>query len=107
MPRNRRSFPQFIYYALVCLVAAGCHTQPPPAPTLQPACPDLVRNSVYYLADPEREGRGLGTAGIDEAANYISGYYAGLHLQPAPGLKGFFQPFDFTTVSGLAARRRP
>jgi len=93
------------YLTLLAFVAAGCQTQAPPL-ALQSASADLVRNSVYYLASPEREGRGPGTAGLDEAACYVAGYYHSLHLQPPPRQKSFFQPFTFTTVTGLAASTR-
>jgi hypothetical protein len=49
------------------------------------------------LADPAWEGRGIGTAGIEKAADWIAEHLKAAGLQPA-GEKGtWFQPFDVTT----------
>ncbi|MBV6415806.1 MAG: hypothetical protein CMLOHMNK_00327 [Steroidobacteraceae bacterium] len=48
---------------------------------------------VQYLAAPEREGRGLGTRGIGEAADYISGAFAAAGLTPAGDNGGWLQSF--------------
>jgi hypothetical protein len=52
-----------------------------------------LREDVTYLAADEREGRGPGTRGIDEAADYISFVFKSAGLKPAPGADGYFQPF--------------
>src|SRR5688572_11931968 len=44
-----------------------------------------VRKSVEYLASEELEGRGIGTKGLDLAADHIAGAFAKLKLQPPPG----------------------
>ncbi len=50
-------------------------------------------NHVAYLADDAREGRGIGTAGLDSAAQYIADYFSNLSLQTMfPG--SYFQKFD-------------
>jgi hypothetical protein len=57
---------------------------------------------VQWLADPAREGRGLESAGIDAAANYIADAFRAAGLEPAtPGSKSYFQ--DFTFVPAVAA----
>ncbi len=65
---------------------------------------DLSRH-VAYLADPAREGRGLGTAGIDAAAAYIAAEFDRFGLDPgAPG-GTYFQPFDAVVKTGKIGTR--
>ena len=56
-----------------------------------------VRALVRTLADPRWEGRGIGTAGIDSAANWIAARLAAAGLAPAGDHGTWFQPFDVTT----------
>lgn len=58
-----------------------------------------VRESVGYLASDELEGRGLGTKGLDKAADYVAGNFKKLGLQTAPGLDGYFQNFTITRAT--------
>jgi hypothetical protein len=58
-----------------------------------------VRDSVYYLASDELEGRGLGTKGLDKAADYVAGNFKKLGLQTAPGLDSYFQNFTITKAT--------
>jgi aminopeptidase YwaD len=57
------------------------------------AVEDSLRGHVYYLADDAREGRGIGTRGLDEAADYIAAALQRMGLQPAFD-SSYFQPFD-------------
>ena len=58
-----------------------------------------MRKDVTYLASEECEGRGVDTAGIHKAANYIVAEFVKAGLKPG-GVNGtFFQPF---TISGTA-----
>lgn len=52
-----------------------------------------IRADVTFLADDAREGRGVGTNGINAAADYIASAYKEAGLKPAPGAEGYFQPF--------------
>src|SRR5262245_42724751 len=70
--------------------APGRRGPPPPAGA-------RMREDVSSLAADEREGRGPGTRGIDEAADYISFVFRSAGLKPAPGPDGYFQPF---TIGG-------
>jgi Zn-dependent M28 family amino/carboxypeptidase len=58
-----------------------------------------IRQSVGYLASDELEGRGVGTPGLDKAADFVAGAFKKLGLQPVPGLEGYFQPFKITASS--------
>ncbi len=60
---------------------------------------DSLRAKQYVrtLADPRWEGRGIGTAGIDSAADWIAARMQAAGLAPG-GEKGtYFQPFEVTT----------
>lgn len=50
-----------------------------------------LKADVDWLADPAREGRGVGTAGLDAAADYVAARYQDLGLKPIGG--GYFQYF--------------
>jgi hypothetical protein len=52
-----------------------------------------LRDHVAWLASPEREGRGLGTAGIDAAATYVADQFKAAGLTPAGERGGWLQPF--------------
>lgn len=73
----------------------------PSAPTAKTGSEFQVdlRKSVEYLASDELEGRGVGTKGIDKAADYIAGTFKNLGLQPAPGQKDYFQAFTITAAT--------
>ena len=58
---------------------------------------ERLRADVAYLADDLRGGRGTGTRGIDDAADYIALVFREAGLKFAPGADGYFQPF---TVRG-------
>lgn len=48
---------------------------------------------VSFLADPAREGRGVGTGGLEESARYIAEQFAAAGLRPGGEDGGWFQPF--------------
>ena len=78
--------------------------------TLSPAA-HRVLDDVRYLAADARQGRGIGTAGLGEAASYIEAQFRAAGLAPAfPGGE-YRQPFTIpadapvamhTTVGGQA-----
>ena len=55
---------------------------------------DRFARDVAWLADDAREGRGVGTAGIEAAARYIEGRFRDLGLAPAGEEGTFRQAFD-------------
>src|SRR4051794_35008302 len=66
--------------------------------------PDVIedaRATLTYLASDELEGRGVGTHGLDVAADYIAGRFRSLGLQPPKGRDNYFQPFEYTVSSEL------
>ena len=60
--------------------------------------------AVRWLASPDREGRGPGTSGIEQAADWIAGEFAALpELQTRVVGDGPFQPFEMTLEATLGA----
>jgi Tol biopolymer transport system component len=70
----------------------------PPSPT---AAADRFGDDVRWLADDAREGRGIGTAGLDQAKQWIARRFASLGVEPA-GSDGWLESFDVPVA--VAAR---
>jgi hypothetical protein len=87
---------------LVTAAALGtslAHAQSaPPAP----ASVDRITHDVAWLADDAREGRGVGTAGLEAAAAYIAEEFREIGLAPG-GTDGYFQPFELDPQSPVLA----
>ncbi len=60
---------------------------------------EQLMSHVNFLAAPEREGRGFGTAGLDVAAEYIKEQFAAAGLKPGGDNGTFFQ--EFTATGGI------
>ncbi len=60
--------------------------------TLPPAARRVLKD-VQYLADDAREGRGVGTRGLDEAAHYIADAFKRAGVAPAGADRSYLQPF--------------
>ncbi len=58
---------------------------------------DRILRDIRWLADPEREGRGVGTAGLEAAGAYIEERMQALRLEPAGDGGGYRQPFPVRT----------
>ncbi len=52
-----------------------------------------MREHVAWLAATEREGRGLGSEGLQQSAKYIAERFAAAGLQPGGRDGSWFQPF--------------
>jgi len=61
-----------------------------------------VAADVGFLAADAREGRGVGTRGLDAAAEYIAREFARMGLSQ-PGEDGFFQQFTIDSTAPAAA----
>ncbi|MFL5375033.1 MAG: M28 family peptidase, partial [Myxococcales bacterium] len=55
---------------------------------------DRILRDIAWLADPLREGRGIGTAGLDASGAYIEQRFKELGLQPAGDNGSYRQRFD-------------
>ncbi len=60
---------------------------------------DRIRRDIHWLADPAREGRGIGTKGLEQAGSYLEARLRELGLEPA-GDQGSFQQ-KFPVVTGI------
>ena len=61
-----------------------------------PSLEQRFQSHIDYLASDRLEGRGVGTAGIEQAAEYIAEQFAKAGLEPG-GVDGtFFQSFEMT-----------
>lgn len=53
----------------------------------------MLAQDIQYLASDRLQGRGIGSAGADSAAEYIAKRFKELGLRQVPSLSGWFQPF--------------
>ena len=54
---------------------------------------DALTKHVTWLAAPEREGRGLGTPGLEAAGKYVADQFTAIGLEPGGDNRGWFQRF--------------
>ncbi len=78
--------------AALFALALGAGSAPAQAPSRK-ASADRILADVKYLGDDARQGRGVGTIGLDSAGAYIARQFKDAGLQPG-GTEGYFQPFD-------------
>ena len=76
--------------AISALCAAGLGLT---APLTAQSPSQRISNDIRYLADDARQGRGVGTEGLEDAALYIAEQFRLAGLIPA-GSDGFFQTFE-------------
>jgi len=62
-----------------------------------------LERDVAWLAAPEREGRGPGTAGIEAAAEWLAERFAALGLEVPEQRASVWQPFEMTLEAKLGA----
>jgi len=67
--------------------------------------PQRYLEHVKFLASPELQGRGAGSAGLESAAHYIARQFQAFGLKPA-GPSGYLQPFSLTANARLGAQNR-
>jgi hypothetical protein len=68
----------------------------PPKPARESAADRVVRD-VTWLADPAREGRGVGTQGLAASGEYIEAQFRSLGLSPAGAGGSFRQGLEVVT----------
>ncbi len=75
--------------------AAGTLAKREPLGRLAPVFdPGRLRAHVDYLASDELEGRGVGTRGIEAAAEYIAAQFEEMGLQPGAADGSYFERFE-------------
>jgi hypothetical protein len=70
----------------------------PPAKPLQPTAAERTLADATWLADPAREGRGIGTAGLAAAGAYLEQRMRGMGLEPLGDDGTFRAKFQVTTA---------
>lgn len=68
----------------------------------QRGSPRRVQVDIAFLAADAREGRGVGTGGLNAAAEYVAREFARIGLTQ-PSDSGFFQPFTIDSTAPAAA----
>lgn len=101
MQRYSRRLPLAVLGVGALLLARGLAAAPPsPGEISNPEITaEEVRAHVRYLASDELQGRGSGTPGNDEAADYIAGRFRAAGLAPAGESGTFFQ--QFPVIAGV------
>ncbi|MBM3995804.1 MAG: M20/M25/M40 family metallo-hydrolase [Planctomycetes bacterium] len=91
MPTSiRRGFPVLIAMVALNLVPYSGAQDAKSDPSVE-----RMRRDIFFLASDECEGRGVGTLGLDLAAQYIAVQFSRAGLKPG-GVNGtYFQPFPF------------
>jgi hypothetical protein len=83
------------FFLSLCVAGAGCNSRAANAVSID------ERKTLAYLASDELEGRGIGTAGLDRAADLIAHQFSAVGLRPLPRMSGYFQPFEITTATSV------
>jgi hypothetical protein len=89
--------------ALGALALAACALRSPgpaPAPVFDPGS---IAADVAWLADDAREGRGVGSAGLAAAADWVARGFAEAGLHPGAPDGGWLQPFEMTAAVRVAS----
>src|SRR5207237_944442 len=60
-----------------------------------------MRKDLFFLAGPECEGRGVGTAGLNKAADHVAAAFKAAGLKPAMADGSYFQPFTISNFPEL------
>jgi hypothetical protein len=91
--------------ALWLFACAGPARWPEPLPSAPAVDAAAWREDAAWLADPAREGRGLGTAGLDAAARFLAERFAAAGLEPGAPDGSFFQRFRMPVAIAVEAAR--
>lgn len=89
------------FVASLWLTLVGCNSTARPTSAVDRT---RERESLTYLASDELEGRGVGTTGLDKAAEFIAEQFSEAGLKHAGSLDGYFQPFDVTTETNVSEK---
>lgn len=95
LPRRLENRAPALALALSLALTASSPTLSAEELAPEPALTRL-RADVSFLADDAQGGRAPGSSGIERSADYIAKVFEDLGLTTAPGLDGYFQPFEIT-----------
>lgn len=95
----------FLALPLVAVLAGPAACPPPKRAVPAPIDAHAVARHVRTLAADEMEGRGIGTKGLDLAADYVAAQMKEAGLEPGGDGKGsWFQPLEMTTGVSLGEK---
>ncbi len=86
---------------LVAAIPAGVSAADDPDATEAAAIRARLKEAVEWLASPDRNGRGPGTAGIDAAADWVAGQMQAAGLDTTKVSGAAFQPFPLILEARL------
>jgi hypothetical protein len=104
MTRVRFTFAFATAFSLTCASLAAAEKDTTNESAAHAAAEARLSSSVGYLASDELEGRGLGTKGIEKAADYIAEQFRSLGLKTDLYDGTPFQKFTVTTSSQLGPK---
>jgi hypothetical protein len=90
---------------LLALACAGPARWRGPLAEPPPVDPGAWAADAAWLSDPAREGRGLGTPGLDAAARFLAERFAAAGLEPAAPGGGFLQRFRMPVSIAVAKQQ--
>ncbi len=67
---------------------------------------ERMLRTIRYLSDPQRQGRGLGSDGLEQAAEFIADAFREVGLQPGGDDGGYFQSFSAKDEGGQSRALR-
>lgn len=102
MPQ-RPSYSFLLFWSMAGLLAAACAPATAAAADDSTGIEKRLSDDVQYLADDAREGRGLGTKGINAAADFIAEHFAHMGLKTDLWDGGPFQKFQITIGEKLGS----
>lgn len=92
------------YSLLAVLLLALPALAQPPAP--DEAAAARMKKDLVFLAGPECEGRGVGTLGLDKAADHVAAAFKAAGLKPGAKDGTYFQPFSINNYPELDGPNR-
>ncbi|HMB95181.1 MAG TPA: M28 family peptidase, partial [Tepidisphaeraceae bacterium] len=88
------------FAAILLLIAVSCQSETAPTTQAQASLTELQQD-VYYLASDSLEGRGVGSDGLNQAADYIAARFKSVGLSPLPGCADYFQHFEMNAAASI------
>jgi Tol biopolymer transport system component len=71
---------------------------------VQPGAAERILDDARWLADPAREGRGVGTKGLEVAGAWLESRFKALGLEPLGADGSYRAPFEVTTKVNRGAK---
>lgn len=89
----------------LALLLGACAVWRLPVPDAPAVDRAALAADATWLADDARQGRGLGSAGLDATAEFLARRFEALGLRPAGAGGSYFQPFEMPVAIGIERAR--